>query len=444
MKNNKSMKSLNYVLVLLAAYASVFSAPTFANVDTISMSVGNIEVLEVGEVIRIAVGNDEVITASVLESGHLMVIPLVQGSTDLIVWKTGERQERFKVNVLPTDMNESRALVESLMRNYDGIVARVVGDRVIVEGEVDPDEFDRIDNVLQGLPTVISLVKAMPKDKEMIQLKVQILELDKRYRKELGIDWADNANGPMVTTIGSLVTNKANYRVVPLEDNDIDWLSIGGLIPASDKTFYPFAGLATSVTSRINFIQENGAGRVLAEPTLSTRSGGTASFLAGGSIPYPFTDTDGFTTVQFQEYGIQLEIEPTVDSDGTIVSNIRAEVSSIDNAVSVLGVPGLLIRETESVVSIQPGETIAISGLLTTNDTRSIDSVPLLGELPILGKLFRSEEFQEQRTEIVFLVTSEIIDGKQSPAVSERVKKHLSEMQDVQGNGGVFDKLLAE
>ena len=96
------------------------------------------------------------------------------------------------------------------------------------------------------------------------------------------------------------------------------------------------------------------------------------------------------------------------------------------------------------MVNIQPGETIAISGLLTTNDTKSIDSVPLLGELPILGKLFRSEEFQEQRTEIVFLVTSEIIDGKQSPAMSERVKKHLSEMQDIQGNGGVFDKLLAE
>ncbi|GGZ98354.1 secretion protein [Arenicella chitinivorans] len=436
------MKSVLVLFFVLCAQLMGISE-AWGSTQKLSLNVGEIEVIEVGEVTRLAVGNDDVLTASVLETGHLMLIPILAGETDLVVWKTGERKQHYQVKILPTDMIELQEVTESILRNYDRVTTRAVGDKILVEGMVEPEEAERFQQLVEKYPNLISVVRPVRGNREMIEMKVQVLELDKRYRKDLGIDWADNANGPMVTTIGSLLNNEVGYRVVPETDNDIDWLSVIGLIPPTDKTFYPYAGLATSVTSRINFLQENGAARVLAEPTLSTRSGEVASFLAGGSIPFPFTDSDGQTTVQFQEYGIQLDIEPTIDSNGTIVSNIRAEISSIDNGVQVLGVPGLLIRETESVVSIQPGDTVAISGLLTTNDTKTINSVPLLGEIPVLGSLFRSESLEEQRTEIVFLVTTKVVDVK-SPAVNDRVEKQLKEMQEIQGNGGVFNKLLAE
>ncbi|RBP51380.1 type II and III secretion system protein family protein [Arenicella xantha] len=437
---------MNRKIVFLGIFLPVILAftanATASDLTQVSLNMGDIQLLEVGEVVRLAVGDDEVVTATILDTGKMMLIPLKPGDTELVVWKTGERQQRYRVQVLASNMSDKKAIVDAILQNFDRVSSRIVVDKIVLEGMVDPTDVDGFEKLVASLENVISFVKPVPESKEMIRLKVQVLEVDKRYRKDLGIDWVDSAEGPLFGTIGTFRSNPV-YRIFP-ENDLVDWREIQGLIPISDKDFYPYSGLATTLTSRLDFLQENGAGRILAEPNLSTRSGESATFLAGGEIPFPFTDSDGQTVVEFREYGVRLEILPTADGQGNIVSTIAAEVSSIDTAVTVLGVPGLLIRETESTVNIKPGDTIAISGLLSTNDTRNIDSIPLLGELPIIGALFRSESFQEQRTEIIFLVTTEIVDTTQQAVRSEKLQKHMDELREIRGNGGIFSEQLAD
>lgn len=433
------MNTVQCILISIALY--VICGITHAKQDVL-LSLGDVRLIEVGEVTRLAVGDDEVVTASVLDTGEIMFIPLKPGYTEVVVWDKSDKERRFRVLTMSSDVSEKKALVDSLLANFQRVSSRIIGDRILLEGMVDPERLESFNSLIENIGGVVSFVEGVPRTKDMIRLKVQVLEVDKRYQKELGIDWGDSAQGPIFGTIGTITRNPI-YRIYPEEDL-VDWGEVNGLIPISDKNFYPYAGLATTLTSRLNLLQENGAGRILAAPNLSTRSGETATFLAGGEIPFPFIGEDGRTTVEFRDYGVQLEILPILDGVGNIVSKIKAEVSSIDTAVTVLGVPGLLVRETQSTVNIKPGETIAIAGLLSTNDSKNIDSIPILGEMPVIGRLFRSESFQEQRTEIIFLVTTEIVD-QSAPAVGdEKIKKHLEEMREVRGNGGIFSGELAE
>ena len=435
-------RKLVFLGIFLPAMLAFAIKATGAPLTQVSLNIGDIQLLEVGEVVRLAVGDDQILTATILDTGKMMLIPLKPGETELVIWKTGERQQRYRVKVLANNMSDQKAIIDAILENFKRVSSRIVVDKIVLEGMVDPSDLAGFEKLVDSFESVVSFVKEVPASKEMIRLKVQVLEVDKRYRKDLGIDWVDSAEGPLFGTIGTFRGNPT-YRIFP-ENDLVDWGQIQGLIPISDKDFYPYSGLATTLTSRLDFLQENGAGRILAEPNLSTRSGESATFLAGGEIPFPFTDSDGQTVVDFREYGVRLEILPTSDGQGNIVSTIAAEVSSIDTAVTVLGVPGLLIRETQSTVNIKPGDTIAISGLLSTNDSRNIDSIPILGELPIIGALFRSESFQEQRTEIVFLVTTEIVDPTVEAIHSEKLRKHMGELREIRGTGGIFSKQLAD
>ena len=148
---------------------------------------------------------------------------------------------------------------------------------------------------------------------------------------------------------------------------------------------------------------------MLAEPNLTTRSGETASFLAGGEFPIQSVSGLGAVDVEFKEYGIKLDIEPVVDENQNIVSRVMAEVSSIDPSVSIGSIPGLLTRKTESVINVKNNETIVISGLVSSEMSKSVSKFPFLGEIPILGELFKSRDFRDKKSELVIFVTPTIV-----------------------------------
>jgi pilus assembly protein CpaC len=154
---------------------------------------------------------------------------------------------------------------------------------------------------------------------------------------------------------------------------------------------------------------------------LSTRSGYRASFLAGGEFPYSISNVNG-TTVVFKPYGIKLDIEPRVGRNGVIRAQIDSEVSSIDGSVTSVGGPALLTRRTRTEFNVQAGQTIVLSGLLQRTTSNDIDKVPLLGDIPVLGALFRSKRFQNKETELVVFVTPTIVDSR-SPGLVDRVEK---------------------
>ena len=163
---------------------------------------------------------------------------------------------------------------------------------------------------------------------------------------------------------------------------------------------------------------------MLAEPELSTRSGGEAKFLAGGQVPLPSTSTLGAGSVEFKDYGIRLTLKPTADDQGNIRAAVTTEISSIDASVAVQGIPGFLTRTTESEVNMRSGQTMVMSGLVNTDMTKDASKVPGLGDIPVLGALFRSENFKSGRTDLVILVTPAVYDPN-STVNRERIEKGL-------------------
>jgi pilus assembly protein CpaC len=169
-------------------------------------------------------------------------------------------------------------------------------------------------------------------------------------------------------------------------------------------------------TMFLNLLKQKNLGRVLAEPNLVTTSGQKASFLAGGEYPIPVPQNSGggtTITIEYKKYGVQLEFTPTVLDDKKIGINVHPIVSELDysTAVNIANyvVPGLLTREMDTHVEVRDGQTFSIAGLLSDQSRNVINKFPLLGDLPVLGPLFRSSQYQKQETELVALVTSHLV-----------------------------------
>jgi pilus assembly protein CpaC len=167
------------------------------------------------------------------------------------------------------------------------------------------------------------------------------------------------------------------------------------------------------LNAKLNLLEQNGKASILAEPQLSTRSGYKASFLAGGEFPYSVATVSG-VTVQFKPYGIKLDIEPRVGTNGIIRAVIDSEVSSLDTSVT-----------TE--FNVRAGETIVLSGLLQRTMSTDVDKLPVLGDIPVLGALFRSKRFQNKETELVVFVTPTVVDSR-SKGLADRIERTTEQL----------------
>lgn len=380
------------------------------------LHVGAVKIVTVGEVDKVAVGNEEVLNVSVLDTGELLLIPKAAGETDLYIWKPGRRMDQYRINVQGGNVERRLRSVRSLTQAFPGLKTRTVDGMIVIEGQLDPSLMPQYGAVVEAIPGIVSLVTPVEVPmRQLIRVKAQLIELDEQYRKRVGIRWADAAEGPTIAAVGSLVTNDI-YRVVP-SGGAVDWGGLLEVIPANDTGFHPFVGFSSALFSTIQLMETNGGARTLAEPVLTTRSGEEASFLSGGEFPYQTVDGMGNPVVNFREYGVQLSIQPTADGEGNIIASVKAEVSSIDFSSSVGNVPGLLTRKADSVINVRSGETIIISGLLSTNDANAEYAVPGLGKLPILGAMFRARERTENRRELVIMVTPEIVAAPQAMPV---------------------------
>ncbi|HWS74328.1 MAG TPA: type II and III secretion system protein, partial [Quisquiliibacterium sp.] len=154
-------------------------------------------------------------------------------------------------------------------------------------------------------------------------------------------------------------------------------------------------------------------------PSLSCRSGGTAKFVAGGELPIPFTTGLGNASVMFKEYGIKFDVNPVVSETGVIAARIATEVSAINFDVRVKDVPGITKRRAETEVDLREHETLVIAGLLSEESSRGIDKLPALGDVPVLGHLFRSRAFRDQQTELVVFITPRFANAERfAPAAA--------------------------
>lgn len=314
--------------------------------QNLDMFVGEVRVLTEKKINRVAIGQGAVLRADVLDSGELLVIAEAPGSSSLRLWFEEGSQMDYNIRV----------------------------------SETDPETRFRME--------------------KMVRMRVRMIEFRKSALTRLGIDWADSLTGPTIGAAGDAVSNSLFRPEFEGFDN----------LPLGVEPVSTYFGIASNLTSRINAMATNGDARILAEPVLSGTNGGTASFLAGGEVPYPTVTSTGESVVDFKEYGIRLEVQPRIDIGGNVRAKIQTEISQLDPAVTIQGAPGLLTRRASTEVNVRSGQTIVISGLLSSESSNDIARLPGIGRLPILGRLFRSDNVRNNVSELVIFITPEVID----------------------------------
>ena len=257
------------------------------------------------------------------------------------------------------------------------------------------------------------------KAQSTILIKAKLIEVKKSALRDIGIDWADVAAGPVFGALDEFVTNE-HFRVVPEGVPGVDGL------PLNLGTNNHYFAMTTVVDSFIRLLVNNGDARMLAEPTLTCINGGQADFLVGGEVPIPVQNQDGALNVIFKQFGIILNVEPRANDAGLIRTKVNVEVSSVDKGIQVLGIPGFATRKTNTEMNVQTGETMVIAGLLSSEDAKTVAKVPGLGQIPIIGELFKSRQFRRGQSELVVLVTPYIID-----ASSEAIKNGMQQYDDL-------------
>ncbi|GLS46089.1 type II and III secretion system protein family protein [Methylobacterium brachythecii] len=233
-----------------------------------------------------------------------------------------------------------------------------------------------------------------------VNLQVRVAEVDRSVLKQFGININANARAGAVG-FGVVSGGSAGGSTVPQTG------SFAGRIGVS------YNDGINSITATLDALAQDGLVSILAEPNLTAISGEKASFLAGGEIPIPVTQALGQTSVQFRRFGASLEFQPTVLSNKLINIRVRPEVSELTpaNGVTINGttIPGLSTRSADTVVELASGQSFAIGGLIRKNFSTNIGELPGLGDLPVLGALFRSSAFQKNETELVIIVTPYIV-----------------------------------
>ena len=411
-----------FLLTLMATIA-------FAS-DNISMFLGEIKILEVGAIDRVAVGKGELLSTTMLDNGQLLLLAEKNGETTVHIWYSDGSESDIKVQILVSDQDRIVHELQTLLADLPDIEVKVVGQKIFltghlncVVGQENCEESNTIQTVQGVYKDVINLTRVraqaapviMPSSK-MVSMAVKIIEFNTNKLSKLGINWSEVIAGPFAG-FGHNVVGNSVFGATSI----MGGTNLGGEIPLNINPVLGTFGLATGISSAINLLISTGDAILLAEPRLSARSGGRAEFLAGGEIPVVTSSLSG-TDVEYKEFGIILNISPIVDDENNIMATIETEVSAVDPANAVDGVPAFITRKTTTDVFMKDGETLILSGLIDRSLGESINKFPILGDIPILGALFRSTDWNNNLTELVIFVTPTVFDAK-SQFNQERVQR---------------------
>ena len=408
---NRLTRSLALVLVsacstLLCAQAS----PEPIRADTIHLYNGEVKILPVYNVRRVAVGNGKLLSVTNLPK-QLIMIGTGVGDTNMLLWNNRGEVSAYNIDVSAENTQQIAANLRATLGGIPGLRIESRGGQVVLAGDITPEDAKRVSTVAQNLKGgVVNLTHAVNVDmKRMIYLDVQVVDFKKSVLKNLGINWQQAMSGPVLGVVGAAIDNPY-YHIGDLTQGGQISNALqgpGGVLTGlpNQMPFSRYFGITTSLSSVINLAVQNGDAYIMANPQLSTRSGGDATFLAGGEVPIPVSSALGQTTVTYKNYGVQLNIKPVADRFGNIEASVDTEVSQIDPSVIVDGFPGFLTRKTSSMVNVKSGQTIVMSGLVQATGSNTLTKFPWLGDVPILGALFRNKNFQADRDELVIFVT---------------------------------------
>jgi pilus assembly protein CpaC len=397
--------------------------PLQDSANELSVAVGKTVLVDCAQpVSRVAIGLGDVAEATAISPTEIMVNGKTVGETSLIIWDIHGGRQFFNVTVRASASaldSSLDAIRRELRAELPGQTLKLSSENNVIylRGTVkDLNSSARAVQIASTAGKVVNLLNVnVPAADPQILLKVRFASVDRNKSRQLGINIFSTGLG---NTLAAMSTGQFSPPTVTAGTGSS---AATATVSNELNLFAFFPGLNLGAT--LQALQINGVVEVLAEPNLLAANGKEASFLAGGEYPYPVVQGiagggAGAVTIMFKEYGVRLNFIPTITPRGTIRLQVAPEVSALDftNAVQISGfdIPAINTRKVKTEVELADQQSFVIGGLLDNRETETFQKIPFLGDIPILGKFFQSISTNRTNTELIVIVTPEIVAPMQA------------------------------
>ena len=366
---------------------------------------------------RASIANPKVADQIVLSNKQIYLTGIEVGTTTLTLWgQDGQVANVFQVQVSP-DVTRLKEQLHTILPNEPGLQVMNSHEHISLTGNV---------SNMESLTKALTLAEPYAPNKvinlvqvggvQQVMMEVKVAEMQRGLMKRLGVNFKraqKNHRDFSIGLINKLSTIDA-YDPFPVQQSSqTTTLEFPDVRTLASNLVLGFGIGQDLWTLFLDLLKEHSLSKTLAEPTLIAESGQAAEFLVGGEYPVPIPQQLGQVTIKYKEFGVGLKFTPTVLSEGRISVIVNPEVSELDfaNGVQLNGfiVPALTTRRVKTVVELGDGQSFAIAGLLQDNIKETVSKYPFLGDIPVLGALFRSTSFQKNETELIVIVTPHLV-----------------------------------
>jgi pilus assembly protein CpaC len=375
------------------------------------VSQGKSQVLQLPEAYSdVMIADPKIADVLPLTTHSVYIVGKTPGATALTIYGPG-RKLLAAVNVeVSADLDSFKARLHDILPNEKNIAVRPANQSVILSGTVSsPAALKQVTTLAETYAPGHVVDMLSVEGAQQVMLSVRFVEMERVTAKQLGV----NIGSDPINTAAP-VTGVPHFAFNTSDTLANQFGATFGRLAANYRW-----GPNSDISVVVDALEDRGLVKTLAEPDLTTMSGETASFLAGGEFPIPVATSSGTTgglaqvTVEFKQFGIGLAFTPTLLEDGLINMVVSPEVSAIDPTVSVntngVQVPGLKVRRAHATVELRDGESFTIAGLLSNSYQSNVNQFPWAGDIPVLGILFRSNAFKTDQTELVIVVTPHLV-----------------------------------
>ncbi|MEH6626066.1 MAG: type II and III secretion system protein family protein [Motiliproteus sp.] len=411
------------------------------NIDEFKIPIYKSRIIKLNRpVTKVSVGNPEIADLLIMKSQQLYLLGKGLGTTNVLLWDKGNNLIRSIDVEVTHDLNSLKSKLHKLLPG-ENIQVNSSQGAIVLSGEV--SSLGALNTALKVAKSFSQQAKRVEKEEtgevinllnvgggQQVMVKVTVAEMNRSVLRRLGIKFnaigagskfqigAVNGGATFPDFVNTAGFNELAFGQGGIVGPAIDRFSPNNMAIADKGIFASYMNGDFLFNMAIDAAKNNGTATVLAEPTLTTLSGQEAEFLSGGEFPIPVPGDEGSVTIEFKEFGVGLKFLPVVLDSGRINLKLNISVSELvsnsglnltpSNSNGIFVVPSLSMRSASSTVELANGQTIGIAGLMNESTRDLIEKFPGLGDLPVLGHLFRSQEYEKGTTELVILVTPEI------------------------------------
>lgn len=423
------------IRVIMVTIVLLFTmiTPVWAE-ENISLNANQSISIQVEPLQKVAVANPDIADVVVISNQEVLIVAKKQGNTSLQVWNENGGMQSYSITVDGNDYVTANMIKNILA--YPNVRIAKAGGKIILEGKVNDQYEKKRAEQIAGLYSdkVVNLLEmTAPKQ---VRIETKVIEISTDKLRKLGLKFSNSSGIDKDKGTVSLGT-EGSFGLGQTFSNSKD----------GSNTFGWFGSYA-DLNATLVALMKTGDAKVLSQPSVVTLSGEKAHILVGGEIPVPMSNKDNEISIEWHEYGIKLDIAPEVSSDDRITGKVEAEVSSLDTTSSAavttsdgsISIPALTTRKANVVVNMLSGNTMAIGGLISSDESKQINKIPFLGDLPILGKFFRNTVKSKERKEVIILVTPTLVDDHYMPKLSSEMEKFIKNQEKGAEDDGAANK----